>query len=69
VCEALGEPALDTLRRHHDKLFGEGVGEWYGKYVTQPVGEQVRTLGTVQVQGHRRSMPRDASLTRDSQVS
>jgi hypothetical protein len=47
VRKALGEPALNTLRRHHDELFSERVGQRYGEHVTQRVGEQVCTLGAV----------------------
>jgi hypothetical protein len=47
MCKALGKPAFNTLRRHNYELFGERVGEWHGEHVTQPVGEQVCTLGAV----------------------
>jgi hypothetical protein len=54
VRQALGEPALDTARRHDHDLAGERVGQRSDQQVRQAVGQRVGALGGVQVEGHGR---------------
>ncbi len=53
VRKPLAQPPLHAARRHQDQLFGERVGQRVGQQGTEPVGQQISALGTVQMKRHR----------------
>ena len=52
VREPLGQPALDALRRHHDHLGRERIGQRRRQQLAELVGELVGARGAVEVEGH-----------------
>jgi hypothetical protein len=52
VRQALAQPPLDPARGNQDQLRGEGVVERLREKGTEAVGQKIRSLGTVQMQGH-----------------
>ncbi len=55
VGQPLAEPALHALGGHQHQFGGERVGQRLREQCAQTVGELIRPLRAVQVQGHRRS--------------
>ena len=62
VGEALREPALHPAGRHGDHVGGEGVRRRRREHVGQRLGQPVRALGAVHVEGHPAPPSRSPSL-------
>ena len=52
VRQALAQPPFDAAGGHQDQLHRERVVEGCGEQGAEPVGEEIRPLGTVKVKRH-----------------
>ena len=50
--QSLAQPPLHAARRHQHQFLGERVGQGIGQHRTEPVGEQVGAISTVEVECH-----------------
>ena len=52
VGESLAQPPLHAARRHQHQFLGERVGQGIGQQRTEPVGEEVGAISTMEVERH-----------------